>query len=50
MNAIKSSMITALALMGVPCVAAEAARVEGRNIRIEFNDAMHSRVVGSNTP
>ena len=38
-------MIAVLALMSSPGFAAEAARVAGKNIRIEFDGAMHSRVV-----
>jgi alpha-galactosidase len=38
-------IIAFLALMGVPAFAADVARVEGKNIRIEFDSAMHSRVV-----
>ena len=33
--------------MGAPGFAAEPARVEGKNIRVEFDDTMHSRVVAS---
>jgi len=36
-----------LALMGVPAFAAEAARVAGKNIHIEFDGVMHSRVVAT---
>ncbi len=45
MNASGSLMIAALTLMGTPGFAAEAALVQGKNIRIEFDGAMHSRVV-----
>ncbi len=49
MNAIQrstqSSVIAVLALMGSPGFAADAARVEGKDIRIEFTGAMHSRLV-----
>jgi alpha-galactosidase len=45
MNATGSLMIAALALTGTPGFAAEAALVQGKNIRIEFDGAMHSRVV-----
>jgi alpha-galactosidase len=38
-------MIAVLALMGAPGFAAEALRVAGKNIRIEFNGTMHSRLV-----
>src|SRR5579872_4420630 len=38
-------MIVALVLMAAPGLAAEAASVEGKNIRVEFNGAMHSRLV-----
>lgn len=40
-------MIVALALMAPPGFAAEAVRVDGKNIRIEFNSAMHSRLVAT---
>jgi alpha-galactosidase len=45
MNTLKSSMIAVLGLMSAHAFAAEAARVEGKNIRIEFDKNMHSRVV-----
>lgn len=38
-------MIVALALTAASGFGAEPVRVEGKNIRIEFNTAMHSRVV-----
>ena len=44
-NATKTPMIVVLALMGAPAFATETAHVDGKNIRIEFNGAMHSRVV-----
>jgi alpha-galactosidase len=45
MNQTPARMIAALALMGATGFAAETARVEGRNLRVEFNAIMHSRVV-----
>src|SRR5450755_3266866 len=39
------TIMVALALAGSAGLAAEAARVEGKSIRIEFDAAMHSRVV-----
>ena len=47
MNETKRAMIAVLALLGVPGFAAEAVRVEGKNIRIEFDGTMHSRVVAT---
>src|SRR5436190_3440845 len=47
MNATYRPTIVVLALMGGPGFAAEAVRVEGKNIRIEFDDTMHSRVVAT---
>src|SRR6476620_3040946 len=41
------TQIVLLVLMGAPGFAAEPARVEGKNIRVEFDDTMHSRVVAS---
>ena len=38
-------MVMALALLVTPSFAAETASVDGKNIRVEFNAAMHSRVV-----
>jgi alpha-galactosidase len=38
-------IVVALALMGTPGFAAEAAHVEGKSIRVEFDGAMHSRLV-----
>ena len=38
-------MVMSLALLVTPSFAAETARVDGKNIRVEFNAAMHSRVV-----
>ena len=40
-------MIVAAALMASHSFGAEPVRVEGKNIRVEFNAAMHSRVVAS---
>jgi hypothetical protein len=40
-------IIAVLALMSYPAFAAEVARVAGKNIRIEFDGAMHSRVVAT---
>jgi alpha-galactosidase len=45
MNAIDRSMIALLTLMAAPSFAAQAVRVEGKNIRIEFDGTMHSRVI-----
>ena len=45
MNATKTPMIIVLALMAAPSFAAESASVTGRNIRIEFDKNMHTRVV-----
>src|ERR1035437_9222913 len=47
MNQTPVQMIVALALMAPPGFAAEAVRVDGKNIRIEFNSAMHSRLVAT---
>jgi alpha-galactosidase len=47
MNETKRFLIATFALMGVPAFAAEAARVAGKNIHIEFDGAMHSRVVAT---
>ncbi|HET9320480.1 MAG TPA: alpha-galactosidase [Bryobacteraceae bacterium] len=47
MNATKTLMIATFALMGVPAFTADAARVAGKNIRIEFDGAMHSRLVAT---
>jgi len=44
MNTTKTSMIALLALMAAPGFAAEAARIEGKDIRIEFDGIMQSRV------
>ncbi len=44
MNTTKTSTIALLALMGAPGFAAEAARIEGKDIRIEFDGIMQSRV------
>src|SRR5260370_8470580 len=38
-------MIAVLALLGAPAFAAEAVRVAGKNIRVEFDETMHSRVI-----
>jgi alpha-galactosidase len=40
-------MIAVLALMSSPAFAAEVARIAGKNIRIEFDGAMRSRVVAT---
>jgi alpha-galactosidase len=45
MSAANRPTIALLALMGASSFAAEAVRVEGKNIRIEFGDKMHSRVI-----
>src|SRR5579863_3398864 len=45
MSAAKTRMIAVLALMAAPGSAQEAARVEGRGIRVEFNSTMQSRLV-----
>jgi alpha-galactosidase len=42
-----ATQIVLLVLMGAPGFAAEPARVEGKNIRLEFDGIMHSRVVAS---
>jgi alpha-galactosidase len=41
------TLIVLLVLMGAPDFAAEPVRVEGKNIRVEFDDTMHSRVVAT---
>jgi len=38
-------MIAVLLLMGIQGFAAEPVRVDGKNIRVEFNASMHSRIV-----
>src|SRR5262249_47462522 len=45
MKAATRLMITVLALMATPGFAAENALVEGKDIRIEFNGTMQSRLV-----
>ena len=45
MTGTKRPVILALALMAAPAFAAESTRAEGGNIRIEFDDVLHSRVV-----
>jgi len=45
MNITLRPMIVVLALLSAPGFAAETVRVEGKNIRIEFNGTMQSRVV-----
>src|SRR5690349_15389399 len=45
MRATNRFMIAMLALMGAPGFSAEVVRVEGKNIRIEFDDTAHSRVI-----
>jgi alpha-galactosidase len=45
MNTAHRSAVALVALMVAPGFAAEVVRVEGKNIRIEFDDTMHSRVV-----
>jgi alpha-galactosidase len=47
MNEMWRPMIAVLALASFPAFAAEVARVAGKNIRIEFDGAMHSRVVAT---
>ncbi len=47
MNATKTLMIATFALMGIPAFTADAPRVAGKNIRIEFDGAMHSRLVAT---
>jgi hypothetical protein len=47
MNTTYRPTIVLLVLMGAPGFAAEAVRVEGKNIRIELDDTMHSRVVAA---
>ncbi len=39
--------LAVLALVGAPGYAAQGARVAGKNIRIEFDSAMHSRVIAT---
>jgi hypothetical protein len=41
------TQIVLLVVMGAPGFAADPPRVEGKNIRIEFDGTMHSRVVAS---
>jgi alpha-galactosidase len=45
MSATPRPTIVLLALMVAPGFAVEGVRVEGKNIRIQFDDTMHSRVV-----
>ena len=45
MNQTPAQMIVALALMATQGFGAGPVRVEGKSIRVEFNAAMHSRVV-----
>ena len=45
MNKTPAQMIVALAWMATQGFAAESVRVEGKSIRVEFDAAMHSRVV-----
>jgi len=47
MNPAYRPTIALLTLMGARVFAAGAVRVEGKNIRVEFNGAMHSRVVAT---
>src|SRR5258708_5300899 len=45
MSQTPAQLIAALALLATQGFAAEPVRVEGKNLRVEFNDAMHSRLV-----
>ncbi|HXI41525.1 MAG TPA: glycoside hydrolase family 36 protein [Bryobacteraceae bacterium] len=45
MNTPYKPIIALLALMSAPSFAARVVRVEGKDIRIEFDDTMHSRVI-----
>jgi alpha-galactosidase len=46
MNATPRRAVALLALTAAQAFAAETVRIEGKNIRLEFDDAMHSRVIG----
>ncbi len=41
----KIALVALFALMALPGFAAQAVHVEGKNIRVEFNGAMHSRLI-----
>src|SRR6266568_3134525 len=47
MNQTPAQMIVALALVATPGFAAQEASVEGKNIRVEFDGSMHSRLVAA---